>query len=106
MEHAETAPVESVAFATRLLEAFAVTLLESEKLNAPLPLATPLPNKPTPQLERKTLTVAFALVVPATTGLRLLPGDAGVVEVRLGVVGGAAVVNVHDVGARALPAAS
>jgi hypothetical protein len=104
--HTETAPVESVALATRLLEALALTLLDKAKLKFPLPSVVPLPTWPTPQLPRNTLTVVFAGAVPATVGRRLFPGETGVVDVRLGAFGAAAVVKLQLVAARALPATS
>ena len=104
MEHAETAPVESVAFATRLLLAFAVTSLVRAMLK--LPLLTALPNAVPVQFDRKTRTVVPEVAVPATVGRSGMPGEAGVVEVMLGVAGGAAVVNVQEVAASALPTRS
>ena len=105
-EQADTAPVESVALAKSVLLTFAFTLLESAKLKAPLPLATPLPTWPLPQLPKNTRTVVLAGAVPVTVGVSTFPGDGGVVAVRLGAAGAAAVVNVHECPARALPVAS
>ena len=106
-EHAETAPVESVAFATRLLLAFAVKSLVGETLKVLPAMATALPTWPTPQEPpTNTLTVVPAVAVPAMVGRMLLPGEAGVDEVRDGVVGAAAVVKLQFVAASAFPAGS
>ena len=92
--------------ATRLFETLAATSLLRAKLKFPLPLAVPLPTCVPVQLFKNTFTVTFAPAVPVTVGLRLLPGDVGVVDVNDGAVSGAAVVKLQLVSLSAFPASS
>ena len=84
----------------------AVTLLESAMLKLPLPFATPLPNWPTPHVPKKIRTVLLAGAVPVTVGVRLVAGEAGLVDAKTGAADGAAVVKLHEVAVNAFPATS